>query len=306
MSAPGARHVPECGVPTMAQRRPGPRCRRDGRRRATVEALDAAPYRRRFRFQLRQAPGAADRPPRPEKSRRYLRSGSTEFKPGATSRRRSPSSSTASARPGRYQAPAGVTGSGKTFTMAKVIEATQRPALVLAPNKMLAAQLYGEFQELLPRQRGRVLRVLLRLLPAGGLRAASDTYHREGISINEQIDRMRHPRPARCWSATTSSSWPRSRASTASARSRPTRRCRSGEARRAHRAAPAHRRPLALSTSASRTTSPRHLPGARRRHRAFPAHLEDRPGASACSATRSNRSPSSTRSPARRSTTWSW
>ena len=44
----------------------------------------------------------------------------------------------------------GVTGSGKTFTMAKVIEATQRPALILAPNKILAAQLYGEFKRLFP------------------------------------------------------------------------------------------------------------------------------------------------------------
>jgi excinuclease ABC subunit B len=54
----------------------------------------------------------------------------------------------------------GVTGSGKTFTMAKVIEAVQRPALVLAPNKILAAQL-RRVQEFLPRQRGRVLRQLL-------------------------------------------------------------------------------------------------------------------------------------------------
>ncbi|MDG5685269.1 DEAD/DEAH box helicase family protein, partial [Acinetobacter baumannii] len=44
----------------------------------------------------------------------------------------------------------GVTGSGKTFTMAKVIEETQRPALILAPNKTLAAQLYGEFKSFFP------------------------------------------------------------------------------------------------------------------------------------------------------------
>ena len=69
----------------------------------------------------------------------------------------------------------GVTGSGKTFTMAKVIEELQRPALVLAPNKILAAQLYGEFKSFFPEQRGRVFRQLLRLLPARSLRARGRT-----------------------------------------------------------------------------------------------------------------------------------
>src|SRR5437868_15411037 len=50
----------------------------------------------------------------------------------------------------KHQVLLGVTGSGKTFTMAKVVEATQRPALVLAPNKTLAAQLYGEFKSFFP------------------------------------------------------------------------------------------------------------------------------------------------------------
>ena len=63
----------------------------------------------------------------------------------------------------------GVTGSGKTFTMAKIIEKVQRPTLVLAHNKTLAAQLCAEFKEFFPQQRGGVLRLLLRLLPAGGL-----------------------------------------------------------------------------------------------------------------------------------------
>ncbi len=61
----------------------------------------------------------------------------------------------------RDQVLLGVTGSGKTYTMAKVIEATQRPALVLAPNKTLAAQLYRRVQEVLSQQRCRILRVLL-------------------------------------------------------------------------------------------------------------------------------------------------
>mgnify|MGYP000329187768 CR=1 FL=1 len=63
----------------------------------------------------------------------------------------------------------GVTGSGKTFTMAKIIEQVQRPTLVLAHNKTLAAQLCAEFREIFPQQRGGVFRELLRLLPAGGL-----------------------------------------------------------------------------------------------------------------------------------------
>jgi hypothetical protein len=99
----------------------------------------------------------------------------------------------------RDQVLLGVTGSGKTFTMAHVIQATQRPALILAPNKTLAAQLYGEIPSVLPRQRGRVLRLLLRLLPARGLRAAHRHLHREG-KLDQRADRpdapLRHPRAA--------------------------------------------------------------------------------------------------------------
>jgi excinuclease UvrABC helicase subunit UvrB len=62
----------------------------------------------------------------------------------------------------------GVTGSGKTYTMAKVIEATQRPAIILAPNKTLAAQLYGEFRASSPTTQWSTSQ-LLRLLPAGSL-----------------------------------------------------------------------------------------------------------------------------------------
>ena len=65
----------------------------------------------------------------------------------------------------RSQVLLGVTGSGKTFTMAHIIQQVQRPALILAPNKTLAAQLYGEMKGFFPRKRGRVLRLLLRLLP---------------------------------------------------------------------------------------------------------------------------------------------
>ena len=74
----------------------------------------------------------------------------------------------------------GVTGSGKTFTMAKVIETLQRPALVIAPNKILAAQLYGEFKSFFPDNAVEYFVIVLRLLPARGLRPAHRHLHREG------------------------------------------------------------------------------------------------------------------------------
>jgi excinuclease ABC subunit B len=75
----------------------------------------------------------------------------------------------------------GATGTGKSATTAWLIEQVQRPTLVMAPNKTLAAQLANELRELLPEQRGRVLRELLRLLPARGLRPADRHLHREGL-----------------------------------------------------------------------------------------------------------------------------
>ena len=79
----------------------------------------------------------------------------------------------------QHQVLLGVTGSGKTFTMAKVIEAANRPALVLAHNKTLAAQLYHEFKSFFPAQCGRVFRFLLRLLPARSLCSGSGPLHRK-------------------------------------------------------------------------------------------------------------------------------
>ena len=75
----------------------------------------------------------------------------------------------------------GVTGSGKTFTMAQVIEQTQRPALILAPNKTLAAQLYGEFKQFFPDNAVEYFVIVLRLLPAGSVRAAHRHLHRKRI-----------------------------------------------------------------------------------------------------------------------------
>ena len=68
-----------------------------------------------------------------------------------------------------HQTLLGVTGSGKTFTIANVIKETARPTIILAPNKTLAAQLYGEMKEVFSAQRCRVLCFLLRLLPARSL-----------------------------------------------------------------------------------------------------------------------------------------
>ena len=92
----------------------------------------------------------------------------------------------------RDQVLLGVTGSGKTFTMAKVIEATQRPALVLAPNKTLAAQLYGEFKSFFPENAVEYFVSYYDYYQPEAYIPRTDTYVEKDSSINEQIDRMRH------------------------------------------------------------------------------------------------------------------
>ena len=92
----------------------------------------------------------------------------------------------------RDQVLLGVTGSGKTFTMAKVIEATQRPALVLAPNKTLAAQLYGEFKSFFPDNAVEYFVSYYDYYQPEAYIPRTDTYIEKDSSINEQIDRMRH------------------------------------------------------------------------------------------------------------------
>ena len=86
----------------------------------------------------------------------------------------------------------GVTGSGKTFTMAKVIEATQRPALILAPNKTLAAQLYGEFRSFFPDNAVEYFVSYYDYYQPEAYVPRTDTYIEKESTINEQIDRMRH------------------------------------------------------------------------------------------------------------------
>jgi excinuclease ABC subunit B len=86
----------------------------------------------------------------------------------------------------------GATGTGKTFTMAKVIEATQRPAIILAPNKTLAAQLYGEFKGFFPHNAVEYFVSYYDYYQPEAYVARSDTYIEKESQINEQIDRMRH------------------------------------------------------------------------------------------------------------------
>jgi excinuclease ABC subunit B len=86
----------------------------------------------------------------------------------------------------------GVTGSGKTFTMAHVIEATQRPALILAPNKTLAAQLYGEMKSFFPENAVEYFVSYYDYYQPEAYVPRTDTYIEKESSINEQIDRMRH------------------------------------------------------------------------------------------------------------------
>jgi len=92
----------------------------------------------------------------------------------------------------RDQVLLGVTGSGKTFTMAQVIEKTQRPALILAPNKTLAAQLYGEFKSFFPDNAVEYFVSYYDYYQPEAYVPRTDTYIEKESSINEQIDRMRH------------------------------------------------------------------------------------------------------------------
>jgi len=92
----------------------------------------------------------------------------------------------------RDQVLLGATGTGKTFTMGKVIEETQRPAIILAPNKTLAAQLYGEFKGFFPDNAVEYFVSYYDYYQPEAYVPRSDTYIEKEAQINEQIDRMRH------------------------------------------------------------------------------------------------------------------
>ncbi|MCJ7806586.1 MAG: excinuclease ABC subunit UvrB [Clostridia bacterium] len=92
----------------------------------------------------------------------------------------------------RYQTLLGVTGSGKTFTIANVIQQVQRPTLVIAPNKLLAAQLCSEFKELFPENAVEYFISYYDYYQPEAYLPRSDTYIEKDSSINDEIDRLRH------------------------------------------------------------------------------------------------------------------
>ena len=158
---------------------------------ATVEALSALIESGRPEF--RDKTWVPHRPPRPEKSEggipfRIV----SDFEPKGDQPRAIAELVEGVNAQERDQVLLGVTGSGKTYTMAKVIEATQRPALVLAPNKTLAAQLYGEFKSFFPDNAVEYFVSYYDYYQPEAYVPRTDTYIEKESSINEQIDRMRH------------------------------------------------------------------------------------------------------------------
>jgi excinuclease ABC subunit B len=158
---------------------------------ATAQALES--LLREGRPEFREQPWVPHRPPRPEKSeggqRLVIKS---DFAPKGDQPQAITELVEGVRRHERTQVLLGVTGSGKTFTMAKVIEATQRPALILAPNKTLAAQLYGEFRSFFPDNAVEYFVSYYDYYQPEAYVPRTDTYIEKESSINEQIDRMRH------------------------------------------------------------------------------------------------------------------
>jgi excinuclease ABC subunit B len=133
------------------------------------------------------------RPPRPEKSEGGVRFViKSEYEPKGDQPTAIAELVEGINRNDRTQVLLGVTGSGKTYTMAKVIEATQRPAIILAPNKTLAAQLYGEFKSFFPDNAVEYFVSYYDYYQPEAYVPRTDTYIEKDSSINEQIDRMRH------------------------------------------------------------------------------------------------------------------
>ena len=155
-----------------------------------AEALEYGPELRPF---LPEAPFTPHRPSRPEKSEGGIHLElMSEYQPAGDQPDAIAELVGGVNEHERDQVLLGVTGSGKTYTMAKVIEAVQRPALVLAPNKTLAAQLYGEFKSFFPENAVEYFVSYYDYYQPEAYVARSDTYIEKESSINEQIDRMRH------------------------------------------------------------------------------------------------------------------
>ncbi len=158
---------------------------------ATVRALES--LLRDGRRDFTDKPWTPHRPPRPEKSEGGHRLIITsDFEPKGDQPEAIRELVEGANRHDRTQVLLGVTGSGKTFTMAKVIEATQRPALILAPNKTLAAQLYGEFKNFFRENAVEYFVSYYDYYQPEAYVPRTDTYIEKESSINEQIDRMRH------------------------------------------------------------------------------------------------------------------
>jgi excinuclease ABC subunit B len=158
---------------------------------ASQQSLDR--LLREGRPEFREHPWTPHRPPRPEKSEGGRRLAITsEFDPKGDQPQAIKDLVEGVRRNDRTQVLLGVTGSGKTFTMAKVIEETQRPALILAPNKTLAAQLYGEFRSFFPDNAVEYFVSYYDYYQPEAYIPRTDTYIEKDSSINEQIDRMRH------------------------------------------------------------------------------------------------------------------
>ncbi|HXD45835.1 MAG TPA: DEAD/DEAH box helicase family protein, partial [Pseudolabrys sp.] len=160
---------------------------------ATAESLERLLREGRPEFATGSDVWTPHRPPRPEKSeggRRLIIK--SDFEPKGDQPQAIRELVEGVQRHDRTQVLLGVTGSGKTFTMAKVIEATQRPALILAPNKTLAAQLYGEFKSFFPDNAVEYFVSYYDYYQPEAYVPRTDTYIEKESSINEQIDRMRH------------------------------------------------------------------------------------------------------------------
>jgi len=158
---------------------------------ASQQSLDR--LLREGRPEFSEMPWTPHRPPRPEKSEGGVRFKIvSEYQPKGDQPVAIRELVEGVKRHDRTQVLLGVTGSGKTFTMAQVIEATQRPALILAPNKTLAAQLYGEFRSFFPDNAVEYFVSYYDYYQPEAYVPRTDTYIEKESSINEQIDRMRH------------------------------------------------------------------------------------------------------------------
>ncbi len=131
------------------------------------------------------------RPARPEKirGRQEIQAGQSDYTPAGDQRTAIPELVAGVNANERDQVLLGVTGSGKTFTMAKIIEATQRPALILAPNKTLAAQLYSEFKTFFPENAVEYFVSYYDYYQPEAYIPRTDTYIEKDSSVNEEIDR---------------------------------------------------------------------------------------------------------------------